>query len=113
MTFYRCLPAAGALLMLGFVGSAAFADQTGMASMHDQRRVGGRLCFTDHTHTGSSTGASSKAAALKQAIDSWRSFTAFEYGTDWASFSRAIGKATSCSQSGGRWDCSVEGRPCR
>jgi len=101
---------AGALLSAGHV--PAFADQTGFASMHTQARVGGKMCMTDHYHYGSGTGAT-KAAAQRDAIGSWQSFTDFEYGSDWARFGKAVGKRMSCSQSGGGYSCQVEARPCR
>ncbi len=80
--------------------------------MHDQVRVGGKMCMTDHYHYGNGDGPT-KAAAQKDAIGSWQSFTDFEYGSDWARFSKAVAKKTSCSQSGGGFSCQVEARPCR
>lgn len=91
---------------------AALADDTGFASMHDLRREKGRTCMSDHWHYGSGSGAT-KAAAQRDAISSWQSFTALEYGSDWASFARASGKRMSCSPSGGGVDCQIEARPCR
>lgn len=102
---------AGLLTAMAAAGPAA-ADQTGFASMHDQVRVGGKMCMTDHYHYGSGQGAT-KAAAQRAAIGSWQSFTDFEYGSDWARFSKAVGKRQSCSQSGSGFDCQVEARPCR
>ncbi len=90
----------------------AMADQTGFAAMHNQARVGGKMCMTDHYHYGSGSG-STKAAAQKDAIASWQSFTDFEYGSDWARFSKAVGKRISCSKSTSGVDCQVEARPCR
>jgi hypothetical protein len=101
-----------ACLMIAAVAAPASADQTGLAAMHDMARVGGKMCMTDHTHYGSGQGAN-KAAAQKDAIGSWQSFTEFEYGSDWARFSKAVGKRISCSQSGSGVDCQVEARPCR
>lgn len=90
----------------------AQADDTGFASMHDLRREGGRMCMSDHYHYGNGNG-STKAAATRDAIGSWAGFTDFEYGSDWARYSRAAGKRVSCSQSGGGWACQIEARPCR
>lgn len=101
---------AAVILSAGF--APAIADQTGFASMHDQARVGGKMCMTDHYHYGSGSGGN-KAAAQKDAIASWSSFTDFEYGSDWARFSKAIGKRISCSRSTSGVDCQVEARPCR
>jgi hypothetical protein len=100
-----------AMLVVG-ASVPAQADQTGFASMHNQARVGGKMCMTDHWHYGNGSG-SSKAAAQREAISSWQSFTDFEYGSDWARFSKAVGKRISCSQSGGGFSCQVEARPCR
>jgi len=94
------------------VSVPAMADDTGFAYMHDLRKEGGRTFFTDHYHYGSGAGAS-KAAAQKDAIGSWVSFTDFEYGSDWARFSRAASKSISCSGSGGNVSCQIEARPCK
>ncbi len=89
------------------------ADDTGLASIHDLRRERGRLCQADHWHSGSGSGRT-KRAAKRAAIGSWQSFTAMEYGSDWARFRRARSKAIRCSRTGRRsYDCTVEARPCR
>jgi hypothetical protein len=100
-----------AILISTAIGTAS-ADDTGFASMHSQARVGGRMCMTDHYHYGNGTGRT-KAAAERAAIQSWASFTDFEYGSDWARFGKAAGKRTSCSKSSAGYDCQVEARPCR
>jgi hypothetical protein len=102
---------AAAIVALG-AAAPVLADDTGLASMHDMRREGGRLCFTDHYHYGNGSG-STKAAATRDAIGSWSSFTDFEYGSDWARYSRAASKRVSCSQSGGGYACQIEARPCK
>ncbi len=92
---------------------AADADDTGFASIHDLRRERGRLCMADHWHSGSGSGRT-KRAARRDAIRSWASFTAMEYGSDWARFRRARSKSIRCRRTGRRsYDCSVEARPCR
>lgn len=101
-----------AALVIAAVPAPALADDTGFASMHDLRREGGRTCFTDHYHYGNGTGAT-KAAAQKAAISSWASFTDFEYGSDWARFSRAASKGMKCSGPSGSVSCQLEARPCR
>jgi len=111
MLFRLTTRIAAATLLLG-AGAPVLADDTGLASMHDMRREGGRLCFTDHYHYGNGNG-STKAAAQRDAIASWAGFTDFEYGSDWARYSRAAGKRMSCSGSGGSYSCQVEARPCR
>lgn len=103
-----CLGFSAALLF----ATASTADQTGFASMHNQARVGGKMCMTDHYHYGNGNGRT-KAAAQRAAIQSWASFTDFEYGSDWARFGKAAGKRISCSASGAGFDCQVEARPCR
>jgi hypothetical protein len=93
----------------------ALADDTGVAVIHDQRREHGRTCFTDHYHYGSSQGLSSKKAAFRAGIKSWADFTDFEYGSDWAHWSRAASKSVKCSEAGphGSWSCDISARPCR
>lgn len=90
----------------------ALADDTGFAYIHDLRREGGKTCFTDHYHFGSGSGPT-KAAAQKAAIGSWASFTDFEYGSDWARFTRAASKGVTCTQGGGGFDCQIQARPCK
>jgi hypothetical protein len=92
--------------------AVATADETGLASMHDLARQGGRLCMVDHYHYGNGDGRS-KAIAQREAISSWSSFTDFEYGSDWARFSRAASKKVSCTQSAAGYSCQIEARPCR
>jgi hypothetical protein len=91
----------------------AMADDTGLAILHDLRREGGRNCFLDHYHYGNSSGALSRKAAEVEAVSSWSTFVDFEYGSDWARFSRAASKAVKCEQAGGGWGCAVEARPCK
>ena len=107
--FVKALAAVAAVCA---VSAPALADDTGFAYAHDLRREAGRTCFTDHYHYGSGTGPT-KAAAQKAAIGSWASFTDFEYGSDWARFSRAASKGISCSRGGGSFDCQIQARPCK
>ena len=97
---------------LGAAVTPVAADDTGFATMHDLRREGGRLCMSDHFHSGTGSGAS-KRAAQAEAIKSWADFTALEYGSDWARFSRAASKGMSCMKGSGGIDCQVEARPCK
>ena len=85
----------------------------GLAASHDLRREGGRVCFSDHTHYGSSSGMPTLAAAQKEAIISWAGFVDFEYGSTWANYNKASGKDLKCSQSGGGFGCDLGARPCR
>jgi hypothetical protein len=105
------LAACGLLVMTGV---PAVADDTGMAgALHDLRREGRKVCIVDHWHYGSGVGATKKAAMI-DATGSWQSFTALEYGTDWARFQKANSRNVSCSNAGGgSVSCSIEGRPCR
>ncbi len=92
---------------------AAFAQEvTGLAAMHDMRRERGKLCMSDHVHTGSGTG-STKEAARRAAIRSWIDFTDFEYGGRWASFAHAAGATTRFTKETNGWSASVDARPCR
>ncbi|CAN0513077.1 unnamed protein product, partial [Phaeothamnion confervicola] len=40
-------------------------------------------------------------------------FTDFEYGSDWARFSRAASKGLTCTRGGGGFDCQLQARPCK
>ena len=95
-----------------FSVTSALADDTGFASTHELRREGGRTCQVGHYHSGSGSGRTRKLAEI-DAIKSWSSFTAFEYGTDWARFSKAASKRMSCSAGSSGYDCSLEARPCK
>jgi hypothetical protein len=105
------LSVAAVLFGVGLAPASA-QTETGFASMHNQARVAGKLCMTDHWHYGSGNGKT-KALAQRDAIGSWQSFTDFEYGSAWARFNNAVAKKVSCSQSGGSYSCQVEARPCR
>lgn len=92
----------------------ASADDTGVAQvLHDLKREGKRTCMVTHSHSGSSAGEASRKAAEIAAVKAWAGFTAWEYGTDWAQWTKAAGKQMSCTQSGASWGCSVDARPCR
>ena len=92
--------------------TAAYADSTGFDSIHSTIRVGGKVCFADHSHGGSGAGPNRKVAEMK-AVQSWYGYTAGEYGSDWANLGKAIRKSMNCSQGGGSWNCDVEATPCR
>ena len=99
-------------LALTIVSGSALADDTGFASAHDLRKERGRTCMSDHYHQGGGSGSTKKAAQV-DAIKSWQNFTAFEYGSDWARFSKAASKSMSCSASTSGVECNVEARACR
>jgi len=109
-----CGAAAVALLML-CPAAPVFADDTGVATaLHDARRERGKLCLSSHFHDGYSSGQRSKKQAERVAITAWAEFTAFEYGTDWARWSRAASRGLSCSKdAAGSWGCHAQARPCR
>lgn len=105
-----CLAAATAIMI---ACSPAAADDTGLSTLHELRREGGRVCFLDHYHYGSSAGLRSQKAAKASAVRSWQDFVDLEYGSDWARFSRAHSKAEKCEHSGSGWSCLIEARPCK
>ncbi len=98
---------------LGATTCPVLADETGFAVLHTLRKEGGRTCFLDHDHFGTSANEPSRAAAEGAAVRSWAEFTDLEYGSDWARFSRAASKSVKCEQSVAGWGCSVQGRPCK
>lgn len=110
--FSRRFAAMVLIVLASAAGRTAVADQTGFAEMHAQARVGNKICMTDHSHQGGSSGKATRKAAEVEAIRNWSSFTDFEYGSDWARFSLAVGKTMSCEQNGS-WACFVDARPCR
>ncbi len=95
-------------------GGPAQADDSGLASaLHDLTRERGKICMVSHFHSGTSADQKTKRAARKAAIKSWEEFTDWEYGSDWAKFSRAQSRGQLCDKTGKTWTCSVEARPCR
>ena len=109
---FRVLTPVAAIATVLIAATSAQAGQTGMASMHEQRVVGGRLCFTDHTHVGVGQKAPTKRKAIRNAARDWSSFTAFEYGSDWAHWRFARAKKVLCEKAGRGYKCEVQGRPC-
>lgn len=107
--FFTLVPGI-AVFISGLAGASA--DDTGLASIHAWRKERGRTCMIDHFHYGSGTGPT-KRTAEKAALDSWTSFTVFEYGTDWGSYNRAGSRIMECQQRGSLWLCNVQARPCR
>lgn len=83
-----------------------------LSSLHAKVRVGGKLCFADHSHAGNSSGQRTRKAAELEAIRNWQDFTAWEYGRAWGNYSLAVAKSMSCS-GGASWSCSLDARPCR
>lgn len=94
------------------IPSLASAQDAGLASMHELRREGGRVCMSDHFHYGTGNG-SSKKAALADAIGSWQSFTDFEYGPAWARWNRSASKQVKYGSAASGFSADVSSRPCR
>jgi hypothetical protein len=92
---------------------AARADETGLASIHEWRKEGGKICLSDHFHDGAGSGETRKAAEAK-AIASWMSFTDLEYGSTWASYQLSGSKKMECTERGAKeWSCAVTARACK
>lgn len=109
----RAFVFAGASAMcLAAMTAPGAADQSGLAGMHDQQVVNGRLCFSGHTHVGTGSPAASKKQAVASAAQDWSSFTSFEYGSSWGSWHLAVAKKVICEPSGSNWSCEVQARPC-
>lgn len=106
------LTAASAAAALSLASLPALAQSTGLEGLHDKRREGGRVCFSDHFHDGSGSGANKKLAEVA-AIKNWTEFTSWEYGAGWGSFRNAASKSLNCSGPKGAVSCSVSARPCR
>ncbi len=104
---------AAVAVALSAAACPVLADETGFAVLHDLRKEGGRSCFVDHFHFGTSANEATRKAAERAAIKSWAEFVDLEYGSDWARFSRAASKSMKCEQSVAGWGCSVQGRPCK
>lgn len=105
--------ALAASLALALPLAPASADDTGVGQMlHTMKRIGKKVCFDEHYHTGSGTGATKKAAEV-DAVKAWAGFTAFEYGTDWAQWSKAHNKSLKCSPGGSGFSCQADAVPCK
>ncbi len=101
-----------ALSLLLALTSIAIADETGMATIHAWRSEKGKVCMAEHFHSGTGEGRT-KRLARRAAISDWQGFTAWEYGTDWARFSRSAGRSVEYSKSGLGWRATVQARACR
>ena len=92
---------------------APVAEESALVGLHDLRREGNKVCMSEHTHLGSSTGQPSKKAAEVVAMREWASFTAWEYGGAWGNPGLAGSKTIKCNGSGNSYNCDFEARPCR
>jgi len=88
------------------------AATTGLDKLHDQARVAGKTCMTDHEHGGEGT-LPSKKGASEAAIRHWEGFTTWEYGKVWGSYRLAVGRKMDCQTGGSGWLCKTTARPCR
>jgi hypothetical protein len=110
-----CLVAAGAAVLIGLAGTPALvqAQETGLASIHSWVAVGRKTCMETHTHDGNGTGKTKKDAE-KAAIQSWESFTAWEYGSPWGRYSESVSKTVNCDKTTtSEFSCHVNSRPCK
>ncbi len=92
---------------------SASAQDGALASLHEQRREGNRVCMVDHFHNGSSAGQPSRKAAEVAAMRSWAEFTAWEYGDHWGNPAMAGSKSMRCGNDGKSWSCDFDARACR
>ena len=111
----------GAILSSALIGSAVTATSSqsaGLDGLHSKVQIGNRLCMAGHTHHGAGSAWGVREQALAVAAKSWGSFTALEYGNEWADFRQSNNQEISCrpSNSGpgpAHWTCSVTASPCR
>jgi hypothetical protein len=99
-------------LLLLLPNRIALGQDTGLASLHDWVRIGGKTCMADHFHDGSGSGPT-RGIAQAAAVRAWQDFTAWEYGGRWGSYGNAISRSVRCSGVRGYVSCSVSARPCR
>lgn len=90
----------------------AFADDTGVATMHDLHKEGGLTCMVSHIHAGTGEGKT-KPAAMAAALKEWYAYTAGEYGSDWASWRKSAGKKITYAKAETGWSSTVQSRPCK
>ena len=111
----------GAILSSALIGSAVTAtsaQSAGLDGLHGKIQIGNRLCMAGHKHHGAGSARGTREQALASATKSWGSFTALEYGSEWADFSKSTNQEIECrpSSSGpgpAHWTCSVTSSPCR
>lgn len=108
----RSLFTAASLSVFALPIGASHADDTGFASMHSMTKSGGLTCFSDHAHAGSGTGKT-KQAAFNAALKDWWSYTAGEYGSDWAQWRKSASKSIKYSKAEDGWSATIESRPCK
>ncbi|MGQ0456866.1 MAG: hypothetical protein ACT4OU_07375 [Hyphomicrobium sp.] len=104
---------AGALIAtFACLVAPTYADDTGFAASHDLRKEGGRTCMSEHAHSASGDGKT-KASARVAALKEWYVYTAGEYGSDWANWSKSGSQKTAYTKAETGWTATVESRPCK
>lgn len=98
---------------LHYVRRTRSVSAVGLAASHDLSVEGGRVCFAQHYHYGSSSGAPSVRLAQAEAVKSWADFVDFEYGSAWSNYRKASSKDMKCSRGAGGYGCDVSARPCK
>lgn len=114
MTKRTCAVAAGAALLISFLlaGAPVRAQETGLASIHEWTRVGRKTCMASHFHNGTGSGKTKKDAE-RAAIESWSSFTIWEYGPPWGRWSLSESRSVNCNRTtSSEFNCQVSSRPC-
>ena len=109
-----CLVAAGAALLigLGWATPPVSAQQTGLAGIHAWVPVGrNKTCLATHFHSGNGNGKTKKDAE-RAAIQSWESFTIWEYGPSWGRWTLSESKSVNCDRGSSEFSCQVSSRPC-
>ena len=114
MTKRTCAAAAGAALLISFLPAVApvQAQETGLAGIHEWVRVGQKTCLASHFHNGDGAGKTKKDAE-RAAIQSWASFTIWEYGESWGRWNLSESKSVNCNRAASsEFSCQVSSRPC-
>src|SRR5690606_42151275 len=97
-------------LLVGPFGAAAQA--MGLDALHEQARVGNKVCMTEHEHYGEGT-MPTRRPAQGAAIRARPDFTSFAYGRTWGGYRLAEGTRMECSQTGTAWPCTAYAPTCR
>lgn len=107
------LAMAGAALAAVLTSSLpASAQETGLAGIHSWVTVGRKTCMETHFHDGNGTGKT-KRDAERAAIQSWESFTIWEYGRPWGRYAFSESKRATCETTAEKtFSCHVTSRPC-
>jgi hypothetical protein len=106
------LAIAGVAIALLGMPAPAQAQETGLAAIHAWVPVGRKTCMESHFHDGNGTGKTKKEAE-RAAIQSWESFTIWEYGSPWGRYSASESRTSSCSMAADKtFSCQVSSRPC-